>query len=991
MPPLPTLSPPLDGRFRLEGVLGSGAQARVVGAVEIASGCRVALKLLYRGAGPAERGRLLREARALASLVHPHLVRFLDYFPDHDPPVLSMERVEGRPLDEVLEMEGNLSRARAAAVGRDLASALASLHAKGILHRDVKPANVLMVPERGPVLVDLGLALSEEDLRHTVSGEAVGTPAYLAPEVLARQAAGPAADLYALGVLLHEAMFRETPYTLADLMAAAQGRPLPPGPRERLGGALGRTVAACLEGDPGARPEAGRVERALSEAVTSARPAGKPGKAPGYSHRRPSRAGQALALVGFAMLGAWGSRAPSPVPSLRVATTPFEAVIGWDGAEGGADLELRSGEAVLLVLAPGDGVRRARIPLLEAREVQVTRGDRLVDFGSPPRRSLKLAPGAPPEADRVRYALDDEGLGIRVDPGEGEWIPDGLRIRQGSKVRECGPRRALPDGGYVFPILEPLRGEIPVSLHPVVRLEGGAVRPWREESWLELDLAPRAWRALASEGSGAAPMLKPVTPPQAPPEDEPSGPHAYRTVSVHAPGLARASPGGEDRWWTPSGNPAALIGFVWGDGLATNPGMGSAGGTGATSGASPGLEPPRIVALPPETAVAPDSGLLPLGRSLGFRFTTEPARALAAERWLVVDDSLATRVEELAAPGFAPLGGPYPTGDGRAWFLAGDGAIRETDAEGRLGPPGGRAPWSERFSLRRGVPAPGERLLALAGSFGEPGIPGFLVMDRTLPRLLGRVVGLPALPVAHPLCLEEDGGAVGFRLVMGRELWRVDATALGKGEVPWTLEWSALVAAGAATSESLARYPDEKARPENPRSNPAVSGGFGVLAFLDREDPPEGAPQRTVAGTPVTYHRWRCRTLATGGGGVADLDTAAFPVFGPGNHTASADLDAAAGIGVVLSDGAAERWSLSLVSLRTGAKLVEWALRPSLRILAPVLVPGAVLVATWPQRLVAYPVPSGGQRPRFMPRPGSEAGRAGSPANRTEAEDRPNR
>lgn len=192
------------GRYRLEIPLGAGGMATVWRAEDVRLGREVAVKVIADTLAfdPAYRARFEREARLAAGLSHPSVVRVFDYGAEGERPFLVMEYVEGGTLAERLE------RGAPPALGdlaRDLLSALAHIHDAGIVHRDVKPANVL-IDDRGRArLTDFGIAHAPEATRLTGAGHLVGTIRYLAPEISSGDPPTPRSDLYSCGVLLAEA------------------------------------------------------------------------------------------------------------------------------------------------------------------------------------------------------------------------------------------------------------------------------------------------------------------------------------------------------------------------------------------------------------------------------------------------------------------------------------------------------------------------------------------------------------------------------------------------------------------------------------------------------------------------------------------------------------------------------------------------------------------------------------------------------------------
>ncbi|MCO5171270.1 MAG: serine/threonine protein kinase, partial [Planctomycetes bacterium] len=251
------------GPYVVQGQLGQGGMGRVLRAVDPRSGAAVAVKvLLGRDGAPVQ--RLAREAQALSRLVHDNVVRVLDAGLDHGAPWLAMELVEGRSLEDRLAVGGPLPLAEAARVARDVARGLEHAHAQGVLHRDVKPSNVLLPADGGPPrLGDFGLAalLDEGHARLTRTGTIMGTPGYWAPEQVTgqREEVGRATDVYGLGATLYAALTGQPPFVEAELpalMVATTSRPpRPPSAlRPEVDPALDDLVLRCLAKRPADRP-----------------------------------------------------------------------------------------------------------------------------------------------------------------------------------------------------------------------------------------------------------------------------------------------------------------------------------------------------------------------------------------------------------------------------------------------------------------------------------------------------------------------------------------------------------------------------------------------------------------------------------------------------------------------------------------------------------------------------------------------------------------
>ena len=200
-------------RYRLGGLLGTGGMGEVRLAHDERLGRPVAVKLLHRSMAADEgaRRRFEDEARAAAQLVHPNAVSVFDTG-DHDGiAYIVMECLPGRTLaDEIAE--GPLPAARVRDLALQVLAALDAAHRAGVIHRDVKPGNILLTAEGTAKVGDFGIAKTTEGLDHTATGMIVGTPSYLAPERIAGSPATPRSDLYAVGVVLYEALAGAKPF-----------------------------------------------------------------------------------------------------------------------------------------------------------------------------------------------------------------------------------------------------------------------------------------------------------------------------------------------------------------------------------------------------------------------------------------------------------------------------------------------------------------------------------------------------------------------------------------------------------------------------------------------------------------------------------------------------------------------------------------------------------------------------------------------------------
>jgi serine/threonine protein kinase len=213
----------IAGRYTVGREVGRGGMGAVWLGTDRVLGRQVALKRLglAPGVGTPEVERAEREARLAARLNHPHVVAVFDLVEDGADHWLVMEYVEGRTLAELVRAEGPLSPDEAAPLLRQAADALAAAHESGIVHRDVKPSNILVTAEGQVKLSDFGIARAEADSSLTQTGLVTGSPAYLAPEVASGQQATAAADVWSLGATTFHALAGHPPYEVGDNVMGA--------------------------------------------------------------------------------------------------------------------------------------------------------------------------------------------------------------------------------------------------------------------------------------------------------------------------------------------------------------------------------------------------------------------------------------------------------------------------------------------------------------------------------------------------------------------------------------------------------------------------------------------------------------------------------------------------------------------------------------------------------------------------------------------------
>ncbi|MDG9722365.1 serine/threonine-protein kinase [Streptomyces sp. DH41] len=269
----------IAGRYRLIAKLGHGGMGTVWRAKDETVDREVAVKeprvpdhLPGRERDNAFE-RMRREARAAARLDHPAVVNVHDVAVVDDQPWIVMELVRGRTLGDALQ-EGTLDAREAARVGLEVLGALDAAHAAGILHRDVKPDNVLLGRHDRVVLTDFGIAQIEGETNLTDTGGFVGSPEYIAPERVLGQRPGPASDLWSLGVVLYAATEGVSPFrrsnTPATLQSVLNAAPAPPASAR---GPLAEVITGLLDKDPARRPDAARVRALLDAAANPPAPA----------------------------------------------------------------------------------------------------------------------------------------------------------------------------------------------------------------------------------------------------------------------------------------------------------------------------------------------------------------------------------------------------------------------------------------------------------------------------------------------------------------------------------------------------------------------------------------------------------------------------------------------------------------------------------------------------------------------------------------------
>ncbi|MFF0744718.1 serine/threonine-protein kinase [Streptomyces sp. NPDC004111] len=460
----------LAGRYRVIEQLGRGGMGVVWRAVDEVLGREVAVKELrtYSDASGPELAdlqvRMQREARAAARIRHPGVISVHDIAEHEGRPLIVMELVDGPSLDDVLTRKGLLDPREAAAMGARVLDALGAAHRVGVLHRDVKPGNVLLDVSGRTVLTDFGIAAIDDpgdgSTTHlTRSGELVGSLDYLAPERAQGQEPGPASDIWALGATLYAAVEGGSPFRRTSTWSTLNAIVVEPLPEPVRSGPLAPVLSLLMAKDPAARPdaeEAARLLRAVAEPASGApsgpagggyRPSPQPGfgpavhpghapapapapapyvqPSPGFGPHTPSGYGTG---PGPAVPAGYG-HGPAPAP---VTTTPLDAR-GRDGASGGRRRSVvAAGVAAVLLVGAG------------ATYVVSTRGGDETVAGSPAAHGSGTAGGGPTEDGPLAPgALPTDAAKKTEGPA-----PDGKNgDKNGDKGKNTGTPRPTPSAG----------------------------------------------------------------------------------------------------------------------------------------------------------------------------------------------------------------------------------------------------------------------------------------------------------------------------------------------------------------------------------------------------------------------------------------------------------------------------------------------------------------------------------------------------------------
>ncbi|MEV0240543.1 serine/threonine-protein kinase [Streptomyces sp. NPDC050674] len=320
------------GRYRLAESIGSGGMGRVWRAHDEVLHRSVAIKELTAALYVSESeqaillARTRAEARAAARINHSAVVTVHDVLEHDGRPWIVMELVEGRSLADAVKEEGRVEPREAARIGLWVLRALRAAHTAGVLHRDIKPGNVLLARDRRVLLTDFGIAQIEGDTTITRTGEVVGSVDYLAPERVRGHDPGPSSDLWALGATLYTAVEGRSPFRRTTPLTTMQAVVEEEAAELRHAGPLAPVITALLRKDPGARPDVAEAEQMLAEAAEGRRPNGaqayvptqfggttpyrEAGSGTGTGHAPAGTSGSGSVGTGPAGSGAMGSGSP---------------------------------------------------------------------------------------------------------------------------------------------------------------------------------------------------------------------------------------------------------------------------------------------------------------------------------------------------------------------------------------------------------------------------------------------------------------------------------------------------------------------------------------------------------------------------------------------------------------------------------------------------------------------------------------------------------
>ncbi|MFI7591745.1 serine/threonine-protein kinase [Micromonospora sp. NPDC049359] len=447
----------IAGRYRLLDLVGTGGMGRVWLARDEMLHRDVAVKEVVPPAWLAEaeraelRLRTLREARTAARLNHPNVVRLYDVVHDGENPWIVMEYVASRSVQQIINAEGPLNPTRTAQIGLAVLAALRAAHTAGVLHRDVKPHNVLVADDGRVVLTDFGLATFDGgDGAMTGPGLVLGSPQFVAPERARDGVSDPRTDLWSLGATLYATVEGQSPYARSSAMATLSALATEPPDPMRRAGPLRPVISGLLQRDPWRRLTAAEAEPLLRAAAAAA----------DHDQPQPARSTAVAAVRGAARAAASApGRAPDPAPdpatSIRRprdrAAGRRGRVIAWGGAATAVALLVTGGVTAALLHRSDD-----RTPPSGSGGGATATRPAAFACATPPPPTATPVPSTPPPKD-ARYGLrdgwtwytDPTGFRIAAPVGWARWTEGAVtcfREPSGARVLsvEAGPARTDP-------------------------------------------------------------------------------------------------------------------------------------------------------------------------------------------------------------------------------------------------------------------------------------------------------------------------------------------------------------------------------------------------------------------------------------------------------------------------------------------------------------------------------------------------------------------
>ncbi|MGV4923127.1 protein kinase [Streptomyces sp. BHT-5-2] len=454
----------LAGRYRLAGVLGRGGMGTVWRADDEVLGRTVAVKELRFPGGIEEDEkrrlitRTLREAKAIARIRNNGAVTVYDVVDEDDRPWIVMELVEGRSLAEVVRDDGPLTPRRAAEVGLAVLDVLRAAHGQGILHRDVKPSNVLISDDGRVVLTDFGIAQVEGDPSVTSTGMLVGAPSYISPERARGQKPGPPADLWSLGGLLYACVEGVPPYDKGSAIATLTAVMTEPVEPPKSAGPLEDVIYGLLVKDPQGRLDEAGARALLLDVIHAPEPEPEPPmdatramtlptapvERPERGGGRPAKAAKPAKATGSAG-AAVGPRVPKkPKAKPSAGAAAGAAAVGAGAAQDAPNAPRTDGGSAKPKPKPAP-VREPGKDSAVARPAAAKTG-----AGTPARAGFD----ADAAKERVRAALTsvrNAAAAVRSDsrPGGGDGRPAPPR----ASVTDVVPRRTLIIGAVVVVVV----------------------------------------------------------------------------------------------------------------------------------------------------------------------------------------------------------------------------------------------------------------------------------------------------------------------------------------------------------------------------------------------------------------------------------------------------------------------------------------------------------------------------------------------------------